>query len=391
MGTAGVDGSLAPASAAEREKRTGYLELFFDLVFVFAITQVTTLVLSDTSPAGFARAGLMLGLVWWAWSTFAWMTNAVDVENPIERRSMLLAMLGIFFVAIALPDAFTDGAVWFAVPYFAVRVLHMAIYLYGVREDTAYRQGVLFLAPAFLGCPALVLAASFLDDPWRTGLWTCALVVELTFAALSGDRGFTISPAHFAERHALFIIIALGESIVAIGIAATAVERDAALALAVVIAFGGAAAMWYAYFDFISIALERALARRSEVERPKVARDVFTYLHLVMVAGVILYAVAAKKMVGHPGDELSAAGRFSLGAGIGLYLVAFVLARYRLIRTWAWERIAGAVGVAAAALLLGGLPAAALVTVVVAVLLAAISAEARRLRDTRAQIRAAAG
>jgi len=390
MSAAGADQSLAPPDAQEREKKTGYLELFFDLVFVFAITQVTTLVISDTSPAGFGRAALILGLVWWAWGGFAWMTNAIDVEDALVRRTMLLAMLGVFFVALALPDAFTDAAPWFAAPYFAVRVLHMAVYFYGVRENAAYRQGVLFLAPAFLGSPLIVLAASFLDDPWRTGLWAFALAVEMIAAALSGNRGFTISPAHFVERHALFIIIALGESIVAIGLAAAAVERDAALALSVVIAFGGAAAMWYAYFDFLAIAFERAIERRPEAERAPVARDVFSYLHLVMVAGIILYAVAAKKMIAHPGDELSVAGRFALGAGIGLYLVAFVLARYRLIRRVARERIAGAAGAAAAAVLLGGLPAAALVAIVVGVLLLAILVEAWRLRDARSQIRASA-
>ena len=164
---------IVEATAAEEEKRTGYIELFFDLVFVFAFTQVTTLVLEDTSAAGFARAALVFALVWWAWSAYAWLTDAIDVENVPTRLFIFAAMLAGFFMALAVPDAFTDEAAWFAVAYFVVRVLHVALYLWGVRHDPRQLAAVARLAPWFLVAPTIALVGGFLDDPARTTLWTC--------------------------------------------------------------------------------------------------------------------------------------------------------------------------------------------------------------------------
>jgi low temperature requirement protein LtrA len=135
------------AANAEEEKRTGYLELFFDLVFVFAFTQVTSLVVEDTSATGLARAALVFALVWWAWSAYAWLTNAIDVDNVGTRLFVFAAMLAAFFVALAVPDAYTDEGVWFATAYFAARVLHVALYVWGARDDAVQRTAVLRLAP----------------------------------------------------------------------------------------------------------------------------------------------------------------------------------------------------------------------------------------------------
>jgi low temperature requirement protein LtrA len=382
--TAAPEPVLEP-TVAEEEKRTGYIELFFDLVFVFAFTQVTTLVLEDTSAAGFARAALVFALVWWAWAAYAWLTDAIDVENTATRLFIFGAMLAVFFVAIALPDAYTDEGAWFAIAYFVVRVLQVGLYLWGLRDDPAQRAGVMRLAPWFLVAPTIVLVGGFVDDPWRTTLWTASLAIDVLGTQFAGRHGFRVVVSHFAERHALIVIIALGESIVAIGLAAVELERDAVFALAVAVSFAGAAAAWWAYFDFTQLALERALHTASEEARARLARDVYTLLHYPMVLGIIFLAVAAKKTLSAPSEPLSGGGRAALGLGLSLFLLGFVLSRYRVFRRIAWERSGAALVVVAAVVLLEDADALPLLTLSVLALVAALAIESIRLRDARSR------
>ena len=375
------------ASAANEEKRAGYIELFFDLVFVFAFTQVTTLIVEDTSAAGFARAALIFALVWWSWSAYAWMTNAVDIENLATRGLMLGAMLASFFMALAIPDAYGDEGVWFAVPYFVVRILQVALYLWGVRDDLQQRVAVVQLAPWFLVAPTVVLAGGLVDDPWRTTLWTASIAIDVAGALSAGRQGFRVSPSHFAERYALIVIIALGESIVAVGLAAEALERDGVFALAVAVAFVGAAASWWAYFDLTQVGVEHALRSAEPERRGPFARDVFTFFHYPIVLGIILLAVAAKKTLSDPTAPLSEGGRAALGLGLGLFLVGFVLVRLRAIRRVAWERLAAAAAALLAALVLADLDALPLLGVFVCILVASLAIEQVRLREARSRLR----
>jgi len=372
----------------EAERRTTYLELFFDLVFVFAITQVTTLLLGDMTVAGFARSALVLAMVWWAWSAYAWMTNAIDVGSPVVRAGLLAAAAGSFFMAIALPDAFDGGGIRFAAPYFAVRALNILLYVRGLRHDREHQASVQALAPFFLLAPAIVLAGGFAGDSWRVSLWGVALAIDLLGALNAGRFVYRVSPSHFAERYALFVIIALGESVVAIGVAAAHLELDARLAGAVAVSFAGVAALWWAYFDFTAGAAERILGRADATVRGKLARDVFTFCHYPIVAGIILYAVAAKQTVAHPTESLGGAARFSLEAGIALFLLGFVLARYRAIRRIAWERLGAGAAILLVAIVVGGLAGAALMAVAVGLVVLALTVEAVRLRELRASLRA---
>ncbi|HSL63973.1 MAG TPA: low temperature requirement protein A, partial [Gaiellaceae bacterium] len=248
-----------PATEAEGERRTSYLELFFDLVFVFAITQVTTVLVEDTSAAGFGRAALLLGLVWWAWGGYAWMTNAIDIESVLVRSAMIAAAAGAFFMALAVPGAYGDDGLWFVSAYLAIRVLHVALYVWGLRGDRAHQRAILQLAPWFLFAPAIAFAGGFADGDLRVLLWAVSIAIDVAGAMTVGRAGFRVSPSHFAERYGLFVIIALGESIVAVGAAAAELPRDATFVLAVAVAFGGIGAMWWAYFDFTALAAERAL------------------------------------------------------------------------------------------------------------------------------------
>ena len=293
---------------AEEQRTTSYIELFFDLVFVFAFTQVTALILEDTSVEGFARASLVLAMVWWAWSAYAWMTNAIDIENTVTRLIIFAAMTAGFFMALAVPDAFQDEAAWFAVAYFIVRVLNSTLFAWGVRHDPGQLRATLRLAPWFLVAALVALAGGFVDPDYRAWVWLASLVIDVVGTLTVARADWRVSPSHFAERFALIVIIALGESIVAIGIGTSELERDTTYALSVVVAFAGVAALWWAYFDFTAVAAERALRRASPAARGTLARDVFTYFHYPVVLGIIFYAVAAKKTLEHPLDPLSEAG-----------------------------------------------------------------------------------
>jgi low temperature requirement protein LtrA len=372
---------------AEAERKTSYIELFFDLVFVFAFTQVTALILEDTSVEGFLRAALVLAMVWWAWSAYAWMTNAIDIENTVTRLIMFAAMAAGFFMALAVPDAFQDEAAWFAVAYFVVRILQTTLYAWGVRDDPGNLRAVLRLAPWFLIAALVALAGGFVDPDYRAWVWLASLVIDVVGTLTAARAEWHISPSHFAERFALIVIIALGESIVAIGIGTSELERDATYAASVVVAFAGVAVLWWTYFDFTAVAAERALRRASPAARVPLARDVFTFFHYPVVLGIILYAVAAKKTLEHPLDPLSTAGRWALGLGVAIFLCGFVLMRFRVIRRIAWERLAAAAVALVLAVGLDGVDAVVTLGVVIAVLVLSVAIETARLRAVRAEIR----
>ncbi len=387
--TSTEEGVVAPVTEAEEEKRTEFIELFFDLVFVFAFTQVTALLLEDTSVAGFGRAALVFMLVWWAWSAYAWLTDAIDVENIPTRLFIFGAMLATFFMALALPNAYGDEAAWFVAAYFVVRILQITLYLWGLRDDPEHRAAVLGLAPWFFGSPIIALVGGFVDDPARTVLWISSISIDVVGALLANRRasGFQVKTVHFAERYALIVIIALGESIVAIGLAAEGLTENWTYAFAVGVSFAGAAVAWWAYFDFFQIAAEHTLGHANEHERGPLARDIYTFLHYPIVLGIVFFAVAAKKTVSSPTEPLAAGGRVALGVGLALFLLGFVLIRLRAIRRIAWERIAGAVAILVLVLVLGDMDALVLLALSVAVLAAAIAVESVRLREARSRFR----
>jgi low temperature requirement protein LtrA len=378
---------VGDATAEEEERKTSYLELFFDLVFVFAFTQVTALILEDTSAQGFARSALVLAMVWWAWSAYAWMTNAIDIDNSVTRLIMFAAMAAGFFMALAVPDAFQDEAAWFAVAYFVVRVLNSTLFAWGVRDDPGNLRATLTLAPWFLVAALVALVGGFVDADYRAWVWLASLVIDVVGTLTVARLEWHVSPSHFAERFALIVIIALGESIVAIGVGTAHLERDSTYALSVLVAFAGVGALWWTYFDFTATAAERALRRASAEARGPLARDVFTYFHYPVVLGIILYAVAAKKTLEHPLDPLSEPGRWALGLGVALFLFAFALMRFRVVRRIAWERLVAAGAALVVAVLLDGTDALVTLAVVIAILAASIAVETVRLRELRAELR----
>ena len=378
---------LTEPTVEEAERKTSYIELFFDLVFVFAFTQVTSLILEDSSAAGFARSALVLAMVWWAWSAYAWMTNAIDIENTVTRLIVFAAMAAGFFMALAVPDAYQDEGAWFAVAYFVVRILQTTLFSWGVRHDPGNLRATFRLAPWFLTAALVALVGGFVDSDVRAWVWLASLAIDVIGTLTVARAEWRVSASHFAERFALIVIIALGESIVAIGLATAAVDRDLTFAVSVLVAFAGVAALWWAYFDFTAVAAERSLRRAPPEVRGPLARDLFTFFHYPIVLGIIFYAVAAKKTLEHPLEPLSDAGRWALGLAIAVFLSGFVLARLRAIRRIAWERVTAGVAAVVVAVLLDGTDAIVTLAVVIGILVASIVVETWRLREIRASVK----
>jgi low temperature requirement protein LtrA len=234
----------------------------------------------------------------------------------------------------------------------------------------------------------IALIGGFADPDYRAWIWLASLVIDVVGTLMVAAADWRVSPSHFAERYALIVIIALGESIVAIGIGTSDLERDATYALSVVVAFAGVAAMWWAYFDFTAVAAERSLRRASPAARGPLARDVFTFFHYPVVLGIIFYAVAAKKTLEHPLDPLSEAGRWALGLGVAAFLCAFALMRFRVLRRIAWERLGAAAVVLVVAVSLDGTDAIVTLGVVILVLVLSVAVETARLHEIRAALRA---
>lgn len=344
----------APVTQELDELSVSPFELFFDLVFVFAVTQVAVLLHSDQTWAGAARALLILAMLWWLWGQYTWVLNGVGTESRLVRLALLAAMGGSLFAGISVPAAFGEDGQAFAIAYVVVLVLAMVVYWVGVRDDPSWRRSLMTYLPlAALGA-VVFLAGGFVDPPLRTWLWVGGMAIELAAAVSAGRGDFRLRAGHFAERYGLFVIIALGESIVAVGLTAADGERTSALAVALVAAFVGAAVLAWIYFDRLAEVAEHRLRATPEPGRSSLARDAYSFLHFPLVAGIVLTAVAAEEIVAHPGDPLEAFGRAVLAAGVLLFAGA-VAAITRMI-TGRWPLLFTVAGVVApvAVLTLGG-------------------------------------
>jgi low temperature requirement protein LtrA len=363
------------------------LELFFDLVFVLALTQCTALMAANPTWTGLAQGILVLGVLWWAWVGYSWLTSVVDPEEGAVRIVMFGAMAALLVSALCVPDAFGDDGLLFACAYGVVRAMHIALYLIAARDDPDLRRSILGLAGGTaLGVSLLFVAAS--TDGWlQGGLWALALVLDMGEPFVFGSEGWKLVPHHFAERHGLIIIIALGESIVAIGVGSE-IGVDAGVVVAATLGIAIAAALWWLYFDVVAMLAERDLARLEGREQNERARDEYSYLHFPMVAGIVFVALGLKKTITDVGEHLDVVIAAALLGGVALYLLAHVGTRYLNVHNVNWHRLVCAL------LLLALIPVAvqvpALVTIaIVAVALAVlIGLEAVRFAGSRARVRA---
>jgi low temperature requirement protein LtrA len=318
-------------AAVEQEHRVTARELFFDLVFVFAFTQVTTLLANDPTFAGIGRGVLVLAALWWAWSAYAWFTNIVDPEASPVGLALLGALIAMFVAALVVPGVFDNEGVLFGAAFLVVCALHLVLHALAGRGNPDLFGAVLRLAPWSLLGATLILIAGFLDGA-RIWLWIVALVSTYAGAVWTGSAGWRVHPAHFAERYGLVLIIALGEAFVAIGIGATGTGIGVGEVAAAILGLLVATAFWLAYFDFFAIRGEQMLADAREAERVALARDAYTLLHFPMVVGIVLFAFAMKIIVAHVGRELDWVAAFALCGGSALYLLTYSGVRVRIER-----------------------------------------------------------
>ena len=368
------------------EQRVTPLELFFDLVFVFAITQVTAFMSERPTWTGLAQGLLILGALWWAWAAYAWLTNTVQADEGGTRLAMLAVMAAMLVVALATPEAFASDALVFGCAYFVVRLLHIVVYALA-SHDVDIQGAVKRLAPAAITAPALLIVAATLDGVAQGALWAVALTLDFAGPALSGMSGWRLSPGHFAERHGLIVIIALGESIVAIGVGATGAAVDAGLVAAAVLGIAVAAALWWAYFDVVALVAERRLREATGLAQLAMARDSYSYLHFPMIAGIVLVALGAKKTLADFGDPLGTVPAAALVGGVALYLLAHIAFRLRNVRTLNRQRLVVAIACLALIPLAARIPALAALGVLAALTSGLIAFEAIRFREARARVR----
>jgi low temperature requirement protein LtrA len=379
-----------PEPGLDLERGVTNLELFFDLVFVFAITQVSAFLYGDPTWRRLLQAAALLMTLWFVWSAYAWLGNTLSAEAGPVRVIVLAAVGPLVLVALAVPHAFGRTALAFGIGFFVVRALHVVGYAAISRSDPALRRVVVRLAWSMMPAATLILLAGIFPEPARAILWAAALAIDYGGIFLSGVKGWEVNAGHFAERHRAVIIVALGEAIVAVGLGANRLGLRADVIAAALLAVAAAAALWWVYFDVVTLVAERVLRRAQGEQRARLARDSYTYLHLPMVAGIVLFAFGVKTVLDHVGSRLAAVPALGLCGGVGLYLLALSAFKRRNVGSFNEPRLVAAAMLAAASVAATRLPALLSLGLVIVILGTLIAYESIRYRETRRRVRAQA-
>ncbi|ONI89854.1 low temperature requirement protein A [Actinosynnema sp. ALI-1.44] len=378
------------------------LELFFDLVFVFALTQVTALMAEKPDAEGLLRGALLLSVIWWSWIGYSWLSNLVKADEGPARTAMLAAMGAMFLLALAIPEAFDDlpggldGPLVLAFCYLLVRVVHVWLFWIAAEDDAGLRAQILRFVPSMVGGTALLAIASQLTGTAQTLLWAAAVLADYGGTYLIGTSGWRLNSArHFAERYGLIIMIALGESIVAIGVGVTHLAISWPIVLAAVLGLAIAAALWWSYFDTHVIICERALSEAKGDERVSMGRTAFTYLHLPLLIGIVLLALGLKKVLGYVGgehghtlsDPLYGAPLWAMYGGVALFMFGYAAVAWRCIRSLKVQRVILGAVLLGLVPLVANLPAMASLGVLTALLIGLVVFEWFKYHDLRHEIR----
>src|SRR5215218_3173332 len=371
------------------EQRVTPLELFFDLVFVFDLTQVTGFLSNHLTWVRMLQGAALLAALWSSWAVYSWLTNAVPAEEVIPARLVIFcAMAAMFVASLAVPDAFGHYGVIFGSAYLVVQLLQVVLYALATGREPDQRRAILRLAPGYVGAPALLIVAGFLDGFAQGALWAVALAIDYGVAVVRGVSGFRVYAGHFVERHGLVVIIALGESIVAAGVGASGLALGVKVLVAAVLGIALAAALWWAYFDLVALYAERRLSAAQGEERARLARDSYSLLHLPMVAGIIFIALGIKQTLSHVGDPLGTIPAVALCGGVALYLLGLNAFRLRGVGSVSVPRLV--VTILCLALISVAVSVPSLITLaVLALLLCGLAAfETARSREFRRELRA---
>jgi low temperature requirement protein LtrA len=379
------------------------LELFFDLVFVFALTQVTAFMADELSWHGILRGVLVLMLLWWAWTGYAWLASVASADERPIKLSILAGMAAMFVLALCIPEAFDDmpgglsGPVVLAVCYLLFRAMHLVMFLIISREDAGLRKQVLRFALSVAASSLVLLVASQFDGWLQTGLWVLALIADYVGTALGGFRGWRMpSPGHFSERHGLIIIVALGESIVAIGVGVAQEPITWVIIAASVLGLLLASALWWAYFDISALLGEHALVSEAPETRARLARNAYSYVHLPLMLGIVLVAFGLKEVLLYVSDSshhtltdpLPRVALAALVGGVVLYLLGHVLFKWLTVHDISVVRLATSGVLLAAIPLMVALPALIQLTVVAVIVTCAMVVESVLFAEHRRKVRA---
>lgn len=382
--------------------RVTSLELFFDLVFVYALTQVTALMVAEPTWVSVARAAVVLGMLWFAWCAYAWLGNQAKADEGVLRGAVVLAMMAMFLVALSIPEAFGDrpgglnGPLVFAVAFVVVRLVHLGVYVIAAGDDRGLRRQLARTALPVAVWGTLLVVGAFLGEPARLAVWAVALTADYVGIFAGGAEGWRLNAAgHFAERHGLIVIIALGESVVALGVGATGLPVSWPLVTAVLLGLTVTVALWWLYFDVVAPVAERVLVRAQGVERARLGRDSYTYLHFPMVAGIVYLAVGLKKVIfdvadlSHHSltDPLTGVPLVAMYGGVAVYLLALVAFRLRNVHSVNVQRAVAAAVLLVALPAASRLPALGALGVLAVVLVALVAFEATRYAEARYAVR----
>lgn len=374
-------------------------ELFFDLVYVFAFTQVTGYMAHAHSGVGVLQGFVLLGLLWWTWSAYAWLGNQARADEGLTRIAMAVAMAAIFVVALTIPEAWhdapggLDGPIVLVLAYAFVRVVHLAVYAVAAAEDRELRRQLAVTLVPMLSGAGLLLAGAVLGGKAQTALFAAGLAVDWAGTYVTSREGnWRIhSPRHWSERHGLIVILAIGESLVAIGAGAAELPVSASLLAGALLGIALSLFLWWLYFDVVSLAAEHALSELAGRARAVLAVEAYSYLHFPLIAGIVLAALGVEEVLAHVGerDGLGLFAAAALHGGVALYLVGHVAFKRRLHGAVSAPRLLTGVAVAATAPLSALLPPLLGLALVVAILAVLVALESVRYASVRQDLRQA--
>ncbi|MFJ1458767.1 low temperature requirement protein A [Nocardia wallacei] len=388
--------------AVSEDASVTQLELFFDLVLVFAFTQVTDLAAHETTALNMLRAVLVLAVMWWVWIAYAWLGNVVKADEGIARVAMFAAMGAALIVAEVIPEAFHDmpggwyGPLVFAIAYLVIRLVHLLMFWLASNEDQQLRgQVTRWAAGSITIGTTLLIVAALEHGTVQIWLWIAAIAGDMLWTFFAGNQWRLNSASHFAERHGLIIIVALGESIVSIGVGMAGLPISWPIAVGSLLALTVSGLLWWAYFDVAATAVEHAMTHARGERRIQIARNCYTFWHFPMIAGVIALSLGLKKVLNYLGgaqghtlhDALHGIPMFALYGGVMLYLLALVGFKQYATGQVSWARVATAVLLAALLPVATQVPAMAALALLCAVLAALTGWELVRFAEPREEIR----